>query len=205
MPVASNEIKDVYDPKIIWNVPNVLTMLRVLLIPVFAVLFLKGHTIAALAVYVTAAVTDLADGYIARKYRMITDFGKLMDPLADKLMNIVMGICMVIRGIIPAAIVIILAAKEVIMVVGGLLLLKIGNVAYSKWIGKMAQTVVVAGFLLSFFSDRLAAAGAAGLHVTVLWVGVGLTICALGYYALSFVQVLRAKGRHENEQRGSET
>ncbi len=193
MPVASNEVKDAYDPKIIWNVPNALTILRILLIPVFAVLFLQGQTMAALAVYCAAALTDLADGYIARKYRMITDFGKLMDPLADKLMTITMGVCMVIRHIVPAAIVIILAAKELIMVLGGLFLLKAGNVAYSKWIGKMAQAVVVCGFILAFFSDRLASFGAAGLHVTVLWIGVGLTLCALGYYAAAFFQALRSK------------
>ncbi len=193
MPVASNEIKDAYDPKIIWNVPNALTMLRILLIPVFAVLFLNGHTMAALAVYCAAALTDLADGHIARKYHMITDFGKLMDPLADKLMTITMGVCMVIRGVVPAAIVIILAAKELLMVLGGLLLLKKGSVAYSKWIGKMAQAVVVCGFLLAFFSEQFSAWGVPGLHIVVLWIGVGLTLCALGYYAAAMVQTLRKK------------
>ena len=62
MPVSSNEIKDASDPKIIWNVPNALTMLRILLVPVFAVLYMKGFRMAALAVYCAAALTDLADG-----------------------------------------------------------------------------------------------------------------------------------------------
>ena len=193
MPVTSNDIKDAYDPKIIWNVPNTLTMLRILLVPVFAYLYLNGHRMPALAVYCTAALTDLADGYIARKYRMITDFGKLMDPLADKLMTITMGVCMVIRGDVPAAIVIILAAKECLMVAGGLLLLKKGSVAYSRWIGKLAQAVVVSGFLLAFFSDRFEAWGVPGLHVTVLWIGVALTVAAFGYYAVGMIQSIRAK------------
>ena len=197
MPVASNEIKDAYDPKIIWNVPNALTMLRILLVPVFAVLYMKGLRMAALAVYGVAALTDLADGFIARKYGMITDFGKLMDPLADKLMTITMGICMVLKGDVPAAIVIILAAKEVLMVIGGLFLLKKGSVAYSRWIGKLAQATVVSGFLLAFFSDRLRSIGAADLHIIILWIGVGLTLCALGYYAVGMVQALRKKDESE--------
>ena len=193
MPVASNEIKDAYDPKIIWNVPNALTMLRILLVPVFAVLYMKGSRMAALAVYCAAALTDLADGFIARKYGMITDFGKLMDPLADKLMTITMGICMVLKGDVPAAIVIILACKEVLMVVGGLFLLKKGSVAYSRWIGKLAQAAVVSGFLLAFFSEQLSSVGAANLHIIILWIGVGLTLCALGYYGAGMVQALRKK------------
>ena len=193
MPVASDEIKDAYDPKIIWNVPNALTMLRILLVPVFAMLYMNGYRMAALAVYCAAALTDVADGFIARKYGMITDFGKLMDPLADKLMTITMGVCMVLNGDVPAAIVIILAAKELLMVVGGLFFLKKGSVAYSRWIGKLAQATVVSGFLLAFFAEQLSSLGLADLHIIVLWIGVGLTLCALGYYAACMVQALRGK------------
>ena len=175
-------------------------MLRILLIPVFAYLYLSGHRMAALAVYCAAALTDIADGYIARKYHKITDFGKLMDPLADKLMTITMGVCMVIRGDVPAAAVIILAAKECLMVLGGLFLLKKGSVAYSRWIGKLAQAAVVSGFLLAFFSDRFAAWGVPGIHVAVLWIGVGLTVAAFGYYAAGMVQSLRAKKRADGDE-----
>ena len=184
-------IKDL--SKDIWNVPNALTMLRLALVPVFIVVYMTGHPYWALAVYVLASLTDALDGYLARSRNQITGFGKLMDPLADKLMTITMGVCMVIRGDVPAAIVIILAAKECLMVAGGLLLLKKGSVAYSRWIGKLAQAVVVSGFLLAFFSDRFEAWGVPGLHVTVLWIGVALTVAAFGYYAVGMVQSIRAK------------
>ena len=68
------------------NTANKLTMIRVVLIPVFIVLLYLGHTIPALAVFVVASVTDFVDGYVARKYHLVTDFGKFMDPLADKLL-----------------------------------------------------------------------------------------------------------------------
>ena len=85
-------------------------------------------------------------------------------------------------------------AKEALMVAGGLFLLKKGNVAYSRWIGKLAQATVVSGFLLAFFNEQLRSLGAANLHVVILWIGVGLTLCALGYYAAGMVQALRKKG-----------
>lgn len=72
-----------------WNVPNVLTVLRIVMVPVFVVvLFLypesPGGRVAATAIFVVAMLTDLADGWIARRYNLITDFGKLWDPVADK-------------------------------------------------------------------------------------------------------------------------
>ena len=74
--------------KDIWNLPNILTMLRLVLIPVFAGLFLAGYEKWALAVFIIASITDYLDGYLARKNNQITAFGKLMDPLADKFMVI---------------------------------------------------------------------------------------------------------------------
>lgn len=200
MPTASNETKDLYDRKIIFNVPNVLTMLRLVLVPVFAVLFLKGHRIAALAVYAVASLTDVADGYIARRWHMITDFGKLMDPLADKLMVIVMMVCMVYTGVLPLSCVVVLLCKELLMVLGGVLMLKRGLVVYAKWIGKLAQLVIVTGLILCFFTEPLERAGAGGLHVTVLWIGIGLALAALCYYAVLAFRAL--KDREKNAAQG---
>ena len=68
------------------NVPNVLTMIRLLLVPVYVALFVSGQKYAALVTFLAASLTDLLDGRIARKYNLITDFGKLVDPFADKVM-----------------------------------------------------------------------------------------------------------------------
>ena len=193
MPETSSEAKDIYDRKIIFNVPNVLTMIRLLLVPVFAVLFLNGHRIAALLVYAAASLTDVADGYIARHWNMITDFGKLMDPLADKLMVIVLMVCMVVTGILPVACVIVLVCKELLMVLGGLLMLRNGLVVFSQWIGKLAQLIIVVGLILCFFTAELEAAGLGGLHLTVLWTGIVLALAALCYYAYFALKALKNK------------
>lgn len=176
----------------IWNVPNILSMIRMLLIPVYWVLMMKGHTYIALVVYVIASLTDLVDGYIARKYNLITDFGKLMDPLADKLMVISVMLSLVLRGILPLLPLIILAVKELLMVLGGVFMLKKGVVVFSKKIGKYAQFMVVCSLILSFFHEYFATLGVP-VHLILLWISVALTLCALVFYAYGCVVQLKKK------------
>ena len=83
------------------NVPNVLTILRVILVPVFFFCFFENEY-AALAVFITASLTDFLDGHLARKNGQVTNFGKFMDPLADKLLVTTALICFVQVGSLPA-------------------------------------------------------------------------------------------------------
>ncbi|HPF18760.1 MAG TPA: CDP-diacylglycerol--glycerol-3-phosphate 3-phosphatidyltransferase [Bacillota bacterium] len=94
------------------NLPNKLTVARVVLVPVFVVLYMQGNTTAALAVFLAASFTDYLDGYWARKYRLITNFGKIMDPLADKVLVYSAFCCMVENGTIPAWMLIVILARE---------------------------------------------------------------------------------------------
>jgi len=165
----------------ILNVPNVLTMIRAILIPVYWVVFMDGHRWWALGIFVFASLTDLADGYIARKYDLITDFGKLMDPLADKLMVLSVMLSLAIKGWAPWAPLLILLCKEALMVLGGALLYKKGVVVYAIWIGKAAQATAVAGLILCFFHEQFMAMGLP-LHWIVIWCAVALTLAALFIY-----------------------
>lgn len=180
----------------IWNVPNALTMLRMLLIPVYWYLYMQGYAYWALAVFVTASVTDLADGYIARKYHLITDFGKLMDPLADKLMVLSLMFSFLIKGVVPLWTVVVLLSKELLMVLGGLVMLKKKIVVYSEWIGKLAQFTVVAALILCFFHEQFTALGVQIDHI-VLYVGVALTLLALLFYAGRAAQRIRNLSKTE--------
>lgn len=177
----------------IWNVPNVLTMIRIALIPVYWVLFFSGYRHEALAVFVVASLTDVLDGYIARKYNLITNFGKLMDPLADKIMSISVMLSLVIAGIVPWPILVILLCKEAFMVVGGLALFRNDIVVYSHWIGKIAQLFVVLGLLASFFWEWLQEKLGFPLHLVLLWTGVFLTLCALAHYVRWGLQLYKKK------------
>ncbi len=97
------------------NLPNKLTMLRVIAVPVFIVLYLKGMNIAAFAVFILASLTDMLDGKIARKYNLITDFGKIMDPLADKVL-VYSAFCLFIeKGVMPAWMLVVILAREFIV------------------------------------------------------------------------------------------
>lgn len=123
-----------------WNTANKLTMLRVILIPVYLVVwYLNLETSAywALAVFVVASVTDFADGYVARHYNQVTTFGKFMDPLADKILVITAMIWFASVGMLPVWALVIVVARE--FAVSGLRLVAVdnGRVIAAAWSGKV--------------------------------------------------------------------
>ena len=174
----------------VWTIPNVLTMIRLILVPVFVVLFLKGHKMASLAVFAAASLTDMLDGYLARKLNQVTDFGKLFDPLADKLMVLSAMICQGIVGVFPWSAIIIVACKELFMVIGGLFMLKNNVVVYSNYVGKAAQVCFILSLILAFFHDELTAWGVQ-LDIILLWITVGLALCAMVVYIVESVKTIR--------------
>ena len=94
------------------NLPNKLTLLRIALIPLFIVVLMTGHYAISAVIFIVASLTDALDGYIARKYHLITNFGKIMDPLADKLLVTAAFVCLVQLGDIEAWMVIVILARE---------------------------------------------------------------------------------------------
>lgn len=130
-----------------WNtIPNWLCFLRIALIPIFSVLFIKEHYIIAFVLMIIAAITDLLDGKIARKYNMVSNLGKILDPIADKLSQVAIVIILIFKfwsfeGILKYLLFLFIA-KELIMVIAGAVLLAKGMrpVAAEMW-GKVATTV----------------------------------------------------------------
>ena len=184
------------------NVPNVLSLLRLLMVPVYVWLFVRGQRYPALIVFCAACLTDLFDGYIARKYHLITDLGKLLDPFADKVMVLTALFSMAIGNqaippVIPWAAVAVVLLKELLMVAGGLLLLKKGIVVYSSMIGKTAHCLFIAGLILSYFHQefvRLCPGWPLTPDVIVIWLAVIVTLCALVFYVTDSVKKAREKG-----------
>ena len=97
------------------NLPNKLTMGRIFAIPVFIVVFLMDYRYAAAVIFILAALTDMLDGHIARKHNLVTNFGKLMDPLADKLLVMSALICLAQIGDVPGWMVIVILGREFII------------------------------------------------------------------------------------------
>ncbi len=126
------------------NIPNILTVLRLFLVPVFILVFLfeGDQKTAAAIVFIIASTTDVLDGYIARKYNMSTKTGQLLDPLADKLMQIAVVVSLLCAKMVPLWFVLILASKELLMILGGFFLYTKKNFVKSNIFGK-ANTVVM--------------------------------------------------------------
>ena len=184
------------------NVPNVLTMIRLLLGPVYVVLFVSGQKYAALVTFLAASLTDLLDGRIARKYNLITDFGKLVDPFADKVMVLTALLSMAIGSsaippVVPWVAVIILLMKELVMIIGGLVMLKHGIVVYSRLVGKTAHCVFIAGLVATYFHDWFVARCVGWMltpDLLLLWLGVCITLCALVFYVSDAIRKAKEKG-----------
>ncbi len=174
----------------VWNVPNALTILRLILVPVFVLVFQAGHPRWALAVFCAASLTDLLDGYLARKLNQITDFGKLFDPLADKLMVLTALFCQGFAGVFPWTAILIVLAKELLMVLGGAFMLKKGVVVYANMFGKVATVFFILSLILSFFHQELADWGTR-LDLILLWITVALAILAMAVYAAQAWKRLR--------------
>ena len=182
------------------NVPNVLTAIRMALIPVYIVLFTRGQNYPALIVFLAASLTDLLDGMIARQYHMITNLGKLMDPLADKLMVLTVMFSMAIGnatipGVVPWLALGIVLGKELIMMLGGLLMFRHKIVVFSYFIGKTAHCLFIAGLTATFFHGELARI-CEGWWMTpdliLIWVAVICTLCALVFYVIDAMNKLRS-------------
>ena len=142
MSTLKENVHDLFDG---WNtIPNWLSFIRIALIPVFAVLFVQGHQLVAVIVMICAALTDLFDGKIARKFNQVSNLGKILDPIADKLSQMAIVIVLLytywenpIKYLFFFFIV-----KEVLMLLGGALLLSKGMrpTAAEIW-GKVATNV----------------------------------------------------------------
>ena len=130
-----------------WTIPNLLSLIRIGLLPVFALLYLKSTAQPALlwwagAILVLSGLTDLFDGWIARRFNQISEIGKLLDPVADKLTQFTVLVCLATQYVELVGLAVICLLKEVAQGIGGFLLLRRGDtVRGSQWFGKVSTMV----------------------------------------------------------------
>ena len=175
------------------NLPNKLTTLRVIMIPFFVVFMLAdmGRTgdYIALALFCLASLTDFFDGYLARKNHLVTNFGKFMDPLADKLLVGSAAICLIEMGRIPAWVVVILISRE--FIISGFRLIAADNgvvIAASMW-GKfktVCQMFMTIALILHLDTPVWAV-----VEQVLIWGSVALTIVSLVDYIYKNQHVLK--------------
>ena len=173
------------------NLPNKLTVVRMVLVPCFVAALLLSKTNdslkwVALALFVIASLTDFADGYIARKYNLVTNFGKFMDPLADKILTISGMICLVELGRIPSWIVVIIVAREFIISGFRLVAAENGVVIAANYWGKFKTTFQMIMIILMIMNIPQ-------LQIVtniVMWIALALTLISLWTYIMANKQVL---------------
>ena len=179
------------------NLPNKLTILRVILIPFFVVFMLFDITGAAdkwiaLVIFCVASLTDMLDGKIARKHNLVTNFGKFMDPLADKLLVCSAMICLIETGKLQAWIVLIIIARE--FIISGFRLVASDNgivIAASYW-GKFKTVSHMAMIILLILDIQNPIMQT--ITTVVVWIGLILTVVSLLDYIVKNKQVLTQGG-----------
>ena len=178
------------------NLPNKLTVLRICMIPFFVAALLNENgadqtmRIIANVIFITASLTDLLDGKIARKYGLVTNFGKFMDPLADKLLVCSALICLIQLGQLPAWVVIVIISRE--FIISGFRLVAADNgivIAASYW-GKFKTVFQMTAVVLLIFNIPPLSV----LTSAVLWIAVILTVVSLVDYVAKNIKVLTEGG-----------
>lgn len=166
-------------------VPNILTIIRFLLIPVIIISIFQGNYILGIVFFTLSGFTDILDGFIARKFNLISNFGKLMDPLADKLTQISVLTSLVWADIIPIWILIIVVLKELIMVMGASFLYGKDVVVYSKWYGKLATVLFYLAIVVSLIVKQF--------NITGLLYYLDLAIYCVALFATVFSLIMYVK------------
>ncbi len=175
------------------NIPNLLTCFRIILIPFFYHFYTTGQYSVSIAVFLIASFTDFLDGRLARKWNQITSFGKLMDPLADKIMVLTALYCLASDGRIPWAILIVILLKEALMVIGSIFLLGKNIVVQANIWGKLATVSFIAAFILVFPWHGVEILYLIGK--VLIYISVCLSIWAMIQYAYGIVKKLKETGR----------
>lgn len=171
------------------NIPNFLTVLRIIMIPLFVVVYLAEgiNNWFALIIFVAAAITDFLDGYIARKKNIVSDFGKLMDPLADKLMVMSAFVCFVAGGLLHPVVTIIILSREFLVTGFRSLATAKGKVIGADLLGKVktiSQDITIILVLLKS-AATIPTESVLGFVINVfIWIMTVLTIVSAVNYCI---------------------
>ena len=172
----------------IWTIPNILSFFRIALIPAIVISYIKQLVILCVTLIIVSGVTDLLDGFIARRFQMVTVLGKALDPVADKLT--IGSILFMIATKKPALILLlsIFALKEIIMGIEGLIIIKITGTTYSaKWYGKVTTLLLYLSSLLIIIWENMPQAL---VHIT-LALCFGFVVFSLVMYSIRNFKVLK--------------
>lgn len=174
-----------FNKKDLWTIPNILCYIRFALVPVFIVMYIRAQEpkqyLQAAAVVFASGLTDFFDGFIARQYNMVTELGKLIDPLADKLTQASLIFVLVLKIKWMFLLLILFIVMQLFMLIAGIVMLKKGKkLNGAKWFGKVSTTV--------FYGTMLFLVALPTLNTTVT--NILMLICG-AFLLLSFVLYIK--------------
>ncbi len=174
--------------KEILTVPNLLSMLRLCLIPLFIALYLNGHDLVTAVVLVLSGLTDLADGWYARSFNAVTDLGKALDPVADKLTQAAMLFCLASRYPAMTVPFLLLVVKEALVGISGLAVIrKTGRVLGAVWHGKVTTLMLYTIMILHLVWQDMPLP----LSNTLIGITVAMMVLSLVLYAMRNISAIQ--------------
>ncbi len=171
------------------TIPNALSVVRILIIPFFAWSFLQNKLPLAVGLLVLSGLTDCVDGFIARKLNQVTELGKMLDPLADKLTQGVVALCLAMRFPVIGPVLLVFIVKELVMLCCAIgLLKKKKRPCAAQWYGKVATVMFYASVALIVVMDGFLHVEGLAFQV-ISYVLLGLTAAMMIYSAVRYFQI----------------
>lgn len=157
----------------VFSIPNLMSLLRLILIPVFCYLYVKASTpkdyLWASIVVLISSLTDLLDGLVARHFHMITTLGKVLDPVADKLTHAALAVCLAMKHPLMWVLLVMMVVKEGYMAIMGIKYLRKGQMLNgAQWCGKVSTTVLFVCMLIMFLFPELPAVAVDGMVLVMI-------------------------------------
>ncbi len=177
------------------TIPNALSVFRILLVPLLAVFLLRNDLIQAIVTLGLSGLSDVLDGMIARRFNQVTELGKMLDPLADKMTQATIAICAAVTFPVLRLFLALLVVKEVLMLCGGVFLLKKGKrPCAAKWFGKLSTTLFYFSIGLVILMECLQVSEEVFQAVSLSALGITAVFMIYSFirYFLLFLEILRS-------------
>lgn len=189
------------DLKRILTIPNLMSAARILLVPFFAAFYLRGHVAAAAAALVLSGLTDMLDGWAARRFDQVTELGKMLDPFADKLTQGVVALCIALRFPAIRPFLLLFIVKELLMLCcAAVLLKKHKRPCAAKWYGKVATVMFYVSIAAIVTMDGVGLMKPDAINL-LAFIMLGLTAVMMVYAAVKYFKIFRQILRDEEPER----
>ena len=189
--------------KKIFTIPNLLSFIRIILVPIIVVLYLKKHMVAATVLVVVSGASDMLDGFIARTFNQVSDLGKLLDPIADKLFLVSAFIALGIAGALPVWLIVLVILRDLLIVAGAFAYHRLVEPlsAAPSAIGKF-NTLAQVALILVVLAGRAGFALPFDLESVLVWIVAVLAVISGGHYVYTWTRRAQDAWRRDRE-RGS--